>query len=65
MYIHVDDKMATEVQVFNLDTGEFLNRCRWANDKTGEYLEFIKFDNGAKYKLKKANIKLIYKPTKE
>ena len=47
--------------VIDMDTGEELNRCTWANDDTGEYSESSVENGVINNTLKKANIKLVYK----
>ena len=37
MKIHADDPIAEDIEVLNLENGEFIRSCRWANQETGEY----------------------------
>lgn len=62
MKIIADEYMSDFIEVLDLDSGKLLDRCKWANQETGEYLEisFTK-SKGRKETLKKGNIVLVYK----
>lgn len=68
-YLNIDEDehgICDNVIVFDLDTGKELDRCKWANDETGEYQVFIDFKNHVpNYEIKKGNIKIVYRPLNE
>lgn len=71
MKLHADDYMADEMEVLDLDTGEFIRKCVWANQETGEYEVLLSLDpviddqnviqHNFSSRLCKDNIVLVYK----
>lgn len=66
MHLKVGDKEAPNYEVIDLDTGNPIRYCQWANDETGEYCIVVTNEDGSiKDKdgeimmgIKKGNIKL-------
>jgi len=52
------ESICDNFSVIDLDTGKELDRCKWADDETGEYCEY---DGHRNYIIKQGNIKLVYK----
>jgi len=64
MRIDAEDYMASLIEVLDLDTGEFIKRCLWANDETGNYCHYpldVCDDYFYTDEIKKANIVFVYK----
>ena len=64
-----DTKIAQNLEVLDLDTGEFLRGVKWANQETGEYESYV-FDKDGEIQInflgydtttKKGNIVFVYK----
>ena len=62
MKIIADEYMADLIEVLDLDSGKLLDRCKWADQETGEYC-VVSFVDGEGFHetLKKGNIVLVYK----
>lgn len=71
MEVHVDDAISKDIEVVNIDTGESLDRCQYANQETGEYETTLTEEEikerglhnfkGFPTEVRKANIVLAYK----
>ena len=67
MLLHADDYMADFIEILDLNSGEYIRRCLWANQETGEYAVY-KLDNDetiisdGKLEYYRSNIVFIYKP---
>lgn len=61
--ISYEDEEASNFEVLNLDTGEYIPRCIYANQRTGDYEIQIYdiFDNFVGTELRNGNIVLVYK----
>ncbi len=65
MKIYANDKISEQVEVLNLNNGEFIRRCISANQETGEYEVYLEENGQLKEnfptEIKKGNIVLVYK----
>ena len=66
MQVHANDKIAPFIEVLDLDTGEEIKHCIWANQETGEYKVYLvnKCLIGCREfptEIYKGNIALVYK----
>lgn len=37
MLLKAEDSIAKDIEVLNLENGEYIRGCAWANEETGEY----------------------------
>lgn len=62
MKIIADEYMADDIEVLDLDSGKFIEKCKWADQETGEY-EIYSYSQSSGFlsEIKKGNIVLVYK----